>query len=235
MRGPRPVGAAVAMYSVVVARCSLPTNRRSGLFPRVAPRAALQTRRSDARSGVDVERQCRPPAPREPVGALAGLGGRQRQHGGTGTGDHGRDAGVAQRPPSVPRCGASPPPGSCWCSASSVAASSRSGRDRSASTSNAARPALRAASACGTVSGSSLRAALVDESSPGTKATGAIDGLTRRRDRAAPSPSVHAIVRPPRRHAATLSGWPSSDRGELEHAVVVEPLRAADDERRGRP
>ena len=73
------------------------------------------------------------------------------------------------------------------------------------------RPALRAASACGTVSGSSSRALAVEEVVLGTNTTGRSPGATGSRTAwAGPSAGVQARVSPPSRQAATLSGCPSS-------------------------
>ena len=120
--------------------------------------------------------------------ASAGRRVGQRQDGRAGAGDHRRDACSRSRSTSAADRGMA---GAryCWCSRSSVAASSRSGRPVSAATSRAARPALRAASECGTCSGSSRRAlAVVDgrgrhEQPPGTSAVATASCSARRRRR----------------------------------------------------
>ena len=88
-----------------------------------------------------------------------------------------------------------------------------------ADTSSAARAALNAASACGTVSGSIPRAFLVATAVEGTHATGTMrsDGSTRSTE-IAPASVVHATVTPPYRHAATLSGCPSSSLASARRA-----------------
>src|SRR5690625_560589 len=94
-----------------------------------------------------------------------------------------------------------------WWSSSCVAASSSSGWPVSAATNSAARPALRAASPCGTSAGSSCRAWAVDTSYGGTKTT--IDATTGRCQATTSSRSFQAMVSPPYSAAATLSGCPS--------------------------
>ena len=99
-----------------------------------------------------------------------------------------------------------------WCSQSSVAGSSRPGSAVSAWTSRAARPAVRAASACGTVAPAAPpRACEVSSRCSGTSTTGSIEGCGCSRTARAPrpSPSHQAMVSPPSRAAAALSGWPS--------------------------
>src|SRR3569833_3649634 len=75
--------------------------------------------------------------------------------------------------------------------------------------SSAARPELAAASACGTISGSSPRARSVARRASGTSATGRTPGVTFSLVSRGPEGVCQAIVRPPARHGATLSGWPS--------------------------
>ena len=98
-----------------------------------------------------------------------------------------------------------------WCSRSSVASSSIPGSPVSACTSSAARPALKAASACGTRSGS-RRAGRV-------RGERALRHQHHRQDLRGDrqpvgerprSASVQLSVAPPNRQAATLSGCPSS-------------------------
>ena len=71
----------------------------------------------------------------------------------------------------------------CWCSQSSVAGISRSGSTVMAWTSSAARPAVRAASPCGTIAGSTERACVVASRWSGTNTTGSIEGCGQRGSR----------------------------------------------------
>lgn len=134
-----------------------------------------------------------------------------------------------------------------WCSRSSVAVISSSGREVNAATSNAARPAFAAASPCGTTPGSNPRAAFVSTRVPGTYATAA-NPLTGSNRTARPlSPSVHAIVNPPNAAAATLSGCPSISFAKstirprsngvpvIPYAAAIPPTIAADDDPSPRP
>ena len=76
--------------------------------------------------------------------------------------------------------------------------------------SRALRAAWRAAAACGTVWGSAARISCVRLSRWGMKATGIhASGTRKRRSAIRSSASGSAIVNPPYRAAATLSGWPS--------------------------
>ena len=107
---------------------------------------------------------------------------------------------------------ASPAPGSPGAAGPRWRRAARPARAVSAATSSAARPALRAASACGTAAGSSPRATLVETGCRGDERDRR-DLARAARSRtacAARSPAIQAMVRPPNRQGATLSGCPSS-------------------------
>ena len=133
----------------------------------------------------------------------------------------------ASRSPCRPerRFPASPPPGSPGAAspgsrraARPLVSGRRAGSCVSAATSRALRPALAAASRCGTRSGSRRLATSVRTGAGATHTTGLIDGSgSSRTIRGWPS-AVQAMVSPPPRQAATLSGCPSSS--------VASPSRA---------
>src|SRR5215470_14686142 len=89
------------------------------------------------------------------------------------------------------------------------------------------RRAFRAASACGTRAGSSPRAASVDTGAGAMIATGLITAAGSSRTALAPVPVAQAIVSPPYRHGATLSGWPSSALASASAAAGPVPAPAS--------
>ena len=91
-----------------------------------------------------------------------------------------------------------------------------------ASASSPERPALKAASACGTSLGSSPRATCVERGCEGTKSTAETPSAGSSLSTSAPSGCCQAVVKPPTRQGATLSGWPSSSVGQIQRAVRVQ-------------
>src|SRR5882724_10742939 len=98
-----------------------------------------------------------------------------------------------------------------WCRRSSSAAGRRSRRPAlSAPSSRPMRWRLNTASARDTESGSTARASLVEPSISGMSTTHRMAGGTGSDSATTRTPVLHDTVSPPRRAAATLSGWPSA-------------------------
>ena len=103
-------------------------------------------------------------------------------------------------------------------------ASSRSGRRLSASTSSAARPAVNAASACGTVAGSIARARAVESSAAGTATTQARAGCGSIRTARAPPDPVQPDRDAAEQRGRGVVGVALEVGGDLQRRGVVEQL-----------
>src|SRR5699024_9528922 len=102
----------------------------------------------------------------------------------------------------------------CWCNQSSVAASNNSGSKVIAGANKAARDALATACSYGTVLGSNVLAAAVDNGFAGMATTGVIGVygsiVTDRKTSPVALVSHQEKVRPPSTAGVTLSEWPSA-------------------------